>query len=90
MSMEKILVTVCGLEILVMDEKTAGCVVEYDMRLKDAFAWVSYAFGYYVRLEDALEIFEGMVKVYRVCVYRYPYACAFWVCVVELCVCYWP
>ena len=38
--MEKILVIVCGYEILVMDEKTAGCVVEYDMRLKDAFACI--------------------------------------------------
>jgi len=30
-----------GYELLVMDEKTAGCVVEYTMRLKDACA-----FGY--------------------------------------------
>ena len=29
----------------------------------------------------AFELFEGMVKVYGVCVYGYPYACVFWVCV---------
>ena len=29
-----------GYEILVMDEKTAGCVVEYEMRLKDACACI--------------------------------------------------
>ena len=63
-----------------MDEKTAGCVVEYTMRLKDACA-----FGYMRLQRYAFELFEGMVKVYRVCVYRYPYACVFWVCV-----CYWP
>ena len=29
-----------GYEILVMDEKTAGCVVKYEMRLKDACACI--------------------------------------------------
>ena len=39
-----------------------GCVGN-GMRLVDACAWVSYAF-----IEDAFELFEGMVKVYGVCV----------------------
>ena len=38
-----------------MDEKTAGCVMEYDMRLKDALKYV-------MRLEDAFAwvFFKGL------------------------------
>ena len=68
-----------GYEILVMDEKTAGCVVEYDMRLRVILirvykGYIEYAFGLMrldilcvcgdMRLKDALAM--GCVWVMRV------------------------
>ena len=55
-----------------------------DMRLEDAFGYpMRFSICVCVSVYAcAFELFEGMVKVYGVCVYGYPYACAFWVCVI--------
>ena len=52
--------------------RLAICLCVYEYALEEV--WVGRMRGYPMRLVDALEIFEGMVKVYGVCVWIF---CAF-------------
>ena len=49
--------------------RLAICLCVYEYALEEVCVGRMRVRGYSMRLEDALEIFEGMVKDYRVCVW---------------------